>query len=213
VLRVAVLDHCFRAVLIIVTQLDVDHAGDGVCAIRGGGAVFQNLDAIDRSRRNGIQIDEHDINQAGIVSRRIGSDAPPINEDESGARIEATQGNARGAHRRIGAVLIVGLWNDVRVNGRKTLEKLFRRALPRFAYAFTVVNVDRVNPDFLRGRDVGTGNDDALRRGCGTGRWDQIPLRVSGYRRRGAGRGRRRGSLRWKVRHNGEKDRQQNRTL
>ena len=154
VLRVAVLDARFGAVLIIVTQLDVDHAGDGVRAISGGCAVFQNLDAIDRSRGNGIQIDEHDINQAGIVSRGIGSDAPPINEDESGAGIEATQGNGRGAHRRIAAVLVVGLWNDVRVNGRKTLEKLFRRALPRLAHGFTVVNVDWVNPHFLRRRNV-----------------------------------------------------------
>ncbi len=95
VLCVAVLHARFRAVLIIVTQLDVDHPGDGVCAIRGGGPVFQNLDAIDRSRRDGIQIDEHDINQAGIVSRGIGSDAPPINEDESGARIEATEQYSR----------------------------------------------------------------------------------------------------------------------
>src|SRR5205807_7036927 len=154
VLRVAVLDARFGAVLIIVTQLDVDHAGDGVCAIRGGGAVFQNLDAIDRSRRNGIEIDEHYVNQAGIVSRGIGSDAPPINEDESGAGIEATQGNGRGAHRRIAAVLVVGLWNDVRVNGRKTLEKLFRRALSRLAHGFPVVDVDRVNPHFLRRRNV-----------------------------------------------------------
>ena len=154
VLCVAVLDARFGAVLIIVTQLDVDHTRDGVCAIRGGCAVFQNLDAIDRSLRDGIQIDEHDVNQAGIVSRGIGSDAPPINEDESGAGIEATQGNRRGAHRRIAAVLVVGLWNDVRVNGRKTLEKLFRRALPRFAYRFSVVDVDRVNSHFLRRRNV-----------------------------------------------------------
>src|SRR5205085_7237885 len=116
------------------------HAGQGVRAISGGCAVVQNLAAIDRSRWNGSQIDEHDINQAGIVARGIGSDAPPINEDESGAGIEATQGNGRGAHRRIAAVLIVGLWNDVRINGRKTLEKLFRRALPRLAHGFTVVN-------------------------------------------------------------------------
>src|SRR4029077_18622038 len=183
---------------IIMTQLDVDHPRDGVRAIRGRGAVFQNLDAFDRSLRKGIEIDEHDVNQAGIVSRGIGSDAPPINEDESGACIEAAQSNRRGAHRRIAAVFVVGLWNDVRVNGRKTLEKLFRRALSRLAYRFSVVDVDRVNPHFLRGRNVGTGNNDALRRGgewtqgplregplrvCrrGAGRWDDIAIRVSGY--------------------------------
>ena len=137
-----------------MTQLDVDYAGDGICAIRGGGTVFQNLDAIDCSRRNGIEIDEHDVNQAGVVSRRIGSDAPPIDENECGARIEAAQGNARGAYRRIAAVLIIRLWNDVRVNRRKTLEKLFRRALTRFAHRFLVVDVDRIRSDFLRRRNV-----------------------------------------------------------
>src|SRR2546430_14885317 len=122
----------------------------------------------------------------------MGSAPPPISGDGGGGGMEPTEGSGGGPHRRIAAVLVVGLWNDVRVNGRKTLEKLFRRALSRLTHGFTVVNVDWVDSDFLRGRNVGTGNNDALRRGCGTGGWDDIARRVSDNGRLGARRGRRR---------------------
>src|SRR5207248_4162679 len=96
--------------------------------------------------------------------RRIGSDAPPVNQDESGARIEAAQGNRRGAHRRVAAVLVVGNRDDVRVNGRNALEKSFGGGLTRFGHRVLVVGVYRVRPDLLGGGNVGSSNDDAL---CG----------------------------------------------
>ena len=43
---------------VVVPELDVDHAGDGICAINGRSAVFQDFNAVDRCARNGIEIDK-----------------------------------------------------------------------------------------------------------------------------------------------------------
>jgi hypothetical protein len=57
-------------------ELDVDHSGDGICAVSGRCAVLQDFNAVDRCARDGIEIDK----SLGAISgsERIRSDAPPI---------------------------------------------------------------------------------------------------------------------------------------
>jgi hypothetical protein len=71
-----------------MTHLEVHDTRYRVRAIRGGSAVFQNFNAVNRGLGNRIQIDEHHIDQAGVVARRIDSHPSPIQKDEGRSRIE-----------------------------------------------------------------------------------------------------------------------------
>ena len=72
-------------------ELDVDHAGDGICAVSGRSAVLQDFNALDRRARDGIEIDK----SLGAISgsERIGGDTPPIDQRQRAAGIETAQGN------------------------------------------------------------------------------------------------------------------------
>ena len=84
---IAVLDSRLRAI-VIMTHLEVHDARYRVRAIGGGSAVFQNLDGLNGSLGNRIQIDKHHIHEAWVVARGIDSDPSPIQQDESRSRIE-----------------------------------------------------------------------------------------------------------------------------
>src|SRR6266536_1606299 len=79
---VAVFDHRFRPI-VAVPHLEVHDTSHRVRTVSGGGAVFQNFDALNSGLWNRIQIDEHHIHYAGVVARWIDSDSAPIQEDES----------------------------------------------------------------------------------------------------------------------------------
>ena len=89
--RVSVIDARFRSA-IIVSQLDIDHARDGVRAVNGRGTVFQNFNALDRRLRNGVEIDKS-LRRVVSCSDRIGRDAAAIDQRQRVARIESAQRN------------------------------------------------------------------------------------------------------------------------
>src|ERR1043166_991664 len=109
-----------------MTHLEVYNPRYRIRAIRGGRAVFQNFNALNRGLGNRIQIDKHHIDQAGVVARGIDCYPGPIQEDESRSRIETAESNRRCTHSSVGAVFVVRNGNYVRVSDREALEKLLR---------------------------------------------------------------------------------------
>src|SRR5213078_3341060 len=107
-----------------MTHLEVHDTRHSIRTIRGGSAVFQNFNALNRGLRNRTQIDEHHIDQAGVVARGIDSYPAPIQEDESRSRIETAESNCRSTHSGVGAVFIIRSRNYVRVGDGKAQEKL-----------------------------------------------------------------------------------------
>src|SRR6266404_8970978 len=87
---VAVLEGYLCAPIIFI-ELDVDNARNRIRSVGGRRAIFQNLDALNGRKRNGIQIDE--------TGKRIIRDTAAIDQNEGGAIIETAQRN-RGRPRR-----------------------------------------------------------------------------------------------------------------
>ncbi len=79
--------------LVVVFQNDVDDAGDGVRPVLGGGSVAQNLDTLDCSGRDALQVDA-DLTFARCVvdvDQRTGVLALSVDEDERPTRSKASQ--------------------------------------------------------------------------------------------------------------------------
>ena len=55
--RISIIDARLHAA-VVVPQLDIDHARDGVRAVSARGAVFQNFNALNRGLRNRVEIDK-----------------------------------------------------------------------------------------------------------------------------------------------------------
>lgn len=88
----------------VVLEDDVKHAGDGVGAVDGGRAVFEDLDAGD-----GVDGDHVEIHELGGTERGGGAalgegrmgDAAAVEEDEGGVGAEAAEGDGGGAGEEV----------------------------------------------------------------------------------------------------------------
>jgi hypothetical protein len=155
VIAVGVLDVAVRAVdlhpLEALAGDEVDDARDRVGAVRGGGAVLQHFDALDRRSRKQVDVDTG--TDCGI--RRH---AAAVEQHERAQCAEAAQVDVRRARRLTGAEL-VGIAEHT-LRSRQRLDQLDHR---RRALLLQVVGRDDV--DRQRGvlgcaPDVGAGDDD-----------------------------------------------------
>ena len=98
----------------IVFEDKVDHTGDGVGAVGGGGALFQDFDALKRRKRHRVGIDKH----AAVVGHRGGQSLPlAVDQHQGRGQTQAAQvhvGRALGFPRREG----VGVVFRARVHGQ-----------------------------------------------------------------------------------------------
>src|SRR5204863_9279248 len=85
--------------------------------------VLLNFDALDRGNGYSIQIEEV---CAGGGCPRVRRDTATVDENQCGARVEATQGDRSCSRRTARAGRVILNWNAVRTRDRLTLEKLFR---------------------------------------------------------------------------------------
>jgi len=84
----------------VVAQDDVDHAGDGIRAIDGRGAVLQHLHPLDRVHRDHAEVGEHLL---AIVGQAVGRHAAAIEQHQGRCRAEAAQRDAGAAAGEAGA--------------------------------------------------------------------------------------------------------------
>src|SRR6266404_6810870 len=117
--RVAVLEGQLCATVVFI-ELDVDNARNRIRSVGGRSAVFQNFDALNGRKRNGIQIDETGSGEP--------HDTAAIDQNEGGAHVEAAQRNRRRSCRTALARPVVLNRNAVRIRYRLILEQLFRVA-------------------------------------------------------------------------------------
>ena len=107
---------------------EVDHAGDGVGAINGGGAVFQDLDPLDgQGRRQGGNIDEAGAIVSGHRRKHL---APAVQQHQSGRHPQTPQVEIGGAGAEIlrqvvGVVLSAGVDGQ----GLHQIPKIFHGAV------------------------------------------------------------------------------------
>src|SRR4029077_14984238 len=73
---------------IIFPELQVNDSGDRICAVSGGGPVFENLNALDCRQRNGKQVLERG---GAALADRVRSDAPTIDQQQGRFRGKSTQ--------------------------------------------------------------------------------------------------------------------------
>ena len=86
----------------VLLQDDVHHAGDGVGAVDGRGAVLQHLDALDRGDGNHVHVDEllgAEARGAAALAERRERHAPAVEEDERGIDAEPAHRDAGRAGR------------------------------------------------------------------------------------------------------------------
>src|SRR6185437_9615731 len=109
----ALVDAEFGA-LVILAQLEVDHAADGVGAVHGGGALGQHVDALDHALRNHVDVR---VGHALAVDQHQGAlDAQTAQRD--------ARGTAAGFQRGAGdaaAVAVVLRIGGLAGNARKLL--------------------------------------------------------------------------------------------
>ena len=92
-----------------------------------------------------------------------GSDTAAVDQNQCGARVEATQGDRSRSRRTARAGRIILNRNAVRTCHRLTLEKLFHRgALTRFVDQIAVENKNRVRADLFRGWNEGASHSHGL---------------------------------------------------
>ena len=84
----------------VVLENDVKHAGDGIGAVDGGRAVFEDLDAGDGVDGDHVEIDELGGAERGggaALGEGRGGDAAAVEKDEGGVGAEAAEGDGGGA--------------------------------------------------------------------------------------------------------------------
>ncbi len=99
-----------RQAVHVVAQDGVDHAGHGVGAIDGGGAVTQDFHALQTRHRNGVGVVGQDRHQMLVgLRRRVADDATAVQQHQGVADAQAAQVHRAGvAARRVRGVGQVG---------------------------------------------------------------------------------------------------------
>src|SRR5438477_10351913 len=121
-----------------VDQPDVEHTGDCVRAVNGGSAILQNVDVVNQSERNGVQVDRI----TGEAHRR---ETASVLQDQSFFSEKTTQVNFHPAVAAIDDVFI-----DCRSSSRwQLLDKISRATHPKPGNILSAVGIDRVRTDFL----------------------------------------------------------------
>ena len=75
---------------------DVDHAGNGVGAVLGGGAILQHLDVIDRGHRDVVQVGRGAALEGAGQHRQVGGAVAPLAVDQHQGVVRAQAAQARG---------------------------------------------------------------------------------------------------------------------
>ena len=75
---------------VVLAQDEIHDATDGVGAVDGRSAVFQDLDAVNGCKRDGVQVHR-------LAVQTVWRHAPTVEQDQGVLRAQATQGNARRA--------------------------------------------------------------------------------------------------------------------
>ena len=146
-------------------QPDVEHTGDCVRSVNGGSAILQNVDVVNQSERNRVQVDRI----AGEANRR---QTTSVLQDQSFFSEKTTQVNFHPAVAAVDDVFI-----DCRSSSRwQLLDKVSGGSHPKPGNILPAISIDRVRADFFGSRNVGTGHDyldrrnnglaGCLRRGC-----------------------------------------------
>src|SRR5437868_11173746 len=126
-----------------VDQPNVEHTGDCVRSVNGGSAILQNVDVVNQSERNGVQVDRI----AGEADRR---ETASVLQDQSFFSEKTTQVNFHPAVAAIDDVFI-----DCRSRSRwQLLDKISRGTHPKSGDIFPAVGIDWVRTDFFGSRNV-----------------------------------------------------------
>jgi len=83
--------------LIVLAQDDVDHAGDRVGSVNGRGAVLEDVDALDCSDRDAVQVDEGLVD---VLREAVAGDAAAVEQHQHRVDAEASQRDRRRARRK-----------------------------------------------------------------------------------------------------------------
>ena len=141
-----------------VNQVNVDHARDRVRAVVGRGTVFQDVDVIDQPKRERVEVHR-------VAGETNVGETTAILQDESLLRSDAAQVDARAAVTTVGVVFV-----HARSGGRRDLLNQIRgTAHTKAGDVVAAISIDRIRPDFFRGRNIRTGDDDSLDFGLGPG--------------------------------------------
>ena len=144
----------------VLAQDDVHHAGNGVRAVDGRGAVLQDFDALHRFQRDHVQVGEHLLS---VVGQAVGRDAPAVDQDQSRGCAQTAQRQARGAGREAAAE---GRRHRALAVDGQGLQELGNRRLARLLDVFARHGLDRRSRLRVRAPDVGSRDLDALQRRC-----------------------------------------------
>ena len=136
---------------------EVGNAGHGVRTVDRGGALFQHLDAVDRDRGKGVDVDE----TAAEQPRRQRRLAAAVEQHQGPRCPEAPEvhvGDALGHRRPLVVVPTVRLADDAG-RGGQVLDQIDRLQRPLLLLDFPVQHLDRVGKVDGRFLDRRTGDD------------------------------------------------------
>src|SRR5690606_7946282 len=102
--------HAGFGTVVVVAGDDVDHAGDRVGTVAGGGAILQHFDALDDRGRDGVQVDR---------AAEAGDPATTVDQHQGARVAEVAQRNGRGA-----VTAVVERAVDGRASGRNAVQHL-----------------------------------------------------------------------------------------
>ena len=136
---------------------EVGNAGHGVRTVNRGGALLQDLDAVDRDGGKGVDVDE----AAAEQPRRQRRLAAAVEQHQGPRRPEAPEvhvGDALGHCRPLVVVPTVRLADDAG-RGGQVLDQIDRLQRPLLLLDFPVQHLDRVGKVDRRFLDRRTGDD------------------------------------------------------
>ena len=166
------------AALLVVLQDDVDDAGDRVGAILGGGPVLQHLDALDRRRRDQVEIGGRRALIGSAEDREVGRAVAALAVDQH-ERVVRTQPAQPGRQREVGGIATERLRGERR---HELCQDLVQVRLADMAHEVGVEHLDRCSA--FGGGDpgrAGAGDDDVVARRAGLGGdFDRLGMRGDG---------------------------------
>ena len=142
---------------------EVAHASDRVRAVNSRGAILQNFNAIDHREGNQVY-----INARAETSRAqpTTGDTFSIDEHQGFFGQQTAQVELDGAVSTIADVLVDSTARLL----RDDILQILGTPDTQFCNVLSSVGIDGIWPGFLRSRNVGTGDNNTLRRGFGRGR-------------------------------------------
>src|SRR5205814_3883636 len=165
-----------------VNQEDVDHAGHSLGAVNRRGAVLQDVDVINQTKREPVEINR---SRSGVGK------SSTVLQNQGLFWIDTTQTDTGTAVTTVGVVL-----SRVRSGRcRNSQHQVGRSAHTQPSDVIAAISIDRVRAYFLRRGNVRTGHDNAFGRRSSCGwragrRWEAWSCR-RGLRRRFGARARR----------------------